>query len=576
MVDKNRCKLYELYNLQNFTNGQQPQAGSGAVWDLNSNAMRPVGWTSADAAGLPITPLLLRPDEILAGTIAHAIRFTAHCTNSYIWPASHQAGLCSTGFPPMGARFRLRASFNISGFAPTTQVVLRAFQHYGVVLADNGSDWFFSGTTDDWWGTTAGDQVVTELKTIPAAQFDAVDETTLQVASGSYQALSGAVTIPCATPSLGGSPVSPGATGASVVFTASTTVCANPRYRFWVGRGGAWAIAQDYSAANTFTWNATGLAGSYGIEVDVRDATSSAPYDAVRNITYSLNACSAAGVGAAPSAPQLPGATITVTGSSTCPSTATYRFWVGQGGGWSIVQDYSTTNTFSWNTTGKPFGTYGLEVDVRDQGATASYEKVANMTYFLGTSPCTTPTLGAGPLSPGPTGGSVLFTASTSGCPTPNYRFWVGQGGAWRIVRDYSAANTFTWTGTGAAGSYGIEVDVRNAGSAVSYDHVRNITYSLAGCSAAHLATDKASPQPHGTTIVLTGSATCGGTPEYRFWVRDLSGRWMICQDYSSAATHSWITTGLAPGTYGLEVDVRNQGATAVYETVANLTFQVT
>src|SRR5256885_9005751 len=85
VVNKNSCKLYELYNLQNFTNGQQPSAGSGAVWDLTSNAMRTDGFTSADAAGLPMTPLLLRPDEILAGSIAHAIRFTAHCTNNYVW-----------------------------------------------------------------------------------------------------------------------------------------------------------------------------------------------------------------------------------------------------------------------------------------------------------------------------------------------------------------------------------------------------------------------------------------------------------------------------------------------------------
>jgi hypothetical protein len=376
----------------------------------------------------------------------------------------------------------------------------------------------------------------------------------------------------CSQPSLSGAPPSPSATGTSVVFTASTTVCPNPRYRFWVGRSGNWTIAQDYSAASTFTWNATGLAGTYGIEVDVRDATSSVPYDAVRNITYNLNACTAAGIGASPSSPQLPGATITVTGSATCPGTPTYRFWVGQGGGWSIVQDYSTANTFSWSTTGKPFGTYGLEVDVRDQGATAGYEKVANMSYFLGSAPCTTPTLGAGPASPGPTGGSVVFTATTSGCPTPNYRFWVGQGGAWTIVQDYSATNTFNWTSTGKAGSYGIEVDVRNAGSAVPYDHVRNITYSLVGCSAAHLATDKTSPQAPGATVILTGSSTCPGTPQYRFWVGK-NGTWTTVQDFSATSTFSWNTTGKLQGTYGLEVDVRDQGATASYEAVATLTF---
>jgi hypothetical protein len=188
IVNKSLCKLYEIYNLQNFSNGQQPVAGSGAVWDLGSDAMRPIGWTSADAAGLPITPLLLRPDEILAGSITHAVRFTTHCTHGYIWPGSHDAGLCGAGFPPMGARFRLSSGFDISGFAPTTQVVLRAFQRYGLILADNGADWYVQGSTDDWWGTPAGDQVASQLKTIPAAQFDAVDESSLQAAASSYRA----------------------------------------------------------------------------------------------------------------------------------------------------------------------------------------------------------------------------------------------------------------------------------------------------------------------------------------------------------------------------------------------------
>jgi hypothetical protein len=137
-----------------------------------------------------MTPLLLRSDEILAGSITHAIRFTAHCTHSYIWPGSHDAGSCDSTYPPMGARFRLRANFDISKFSASTQVVLKAFQHYGLILADNGSDWYFSGRTDDWWGTTAGDTVVSELKQIPANQFDAIDESSLQASPNSYAALS--------------------------------------------------------------------------------------------------------------------------------------------------------------------------------------------------------------------------------------------------------------------------------------------------------------------------------------------------------------------------------------------------
>jgi len=127
----------------------------------------------------------------------------------------------------------------------------------------------------------------------------------------------------------------------------------------------------------------------------------------------------------------------------------------------------------------------------------------------------------------------------------------------WTIKQDYSASSTFSWNTTGyRAGAYGIEVDVRDATSSVAYDHVANISYTLSGCSSAHLATDRASPQVPGTTIVLTGSATCPGTPTYRFLVGGT-----VVQDYSTTSTFSWSTTGKAAGSYQLEVDVRDQGA---------------
>jgi hypothetical protein len=118
---------------------------------------------------------------------------------------------------------------------------------------------------------------------------------------------------------------------------------------------------------------------------------------------------------------------------------------------------------------------------------------------------------------------------------------------------------------------------VHNHGATATYEAVANVSFTLSipPCTSASLTTDKPSPHVHGTTVVLTGSATCAGAPEYRFWVRDLNGRWTIVKDYSSANTFSWNTTSLGPGTYGLEVDVRNQGSTTTYETVSNLTFAV-
>jgi hypothetical protein len=184
MVNPTTCTLYELFDAQYSAAGST--AGSGAIWNLDSNALRPAGWTSADAAGLPILPGLVRYDEVQSGAITHAIRMTAEATDtSYLWPARHEAGTSSNpDLPPMGARFRLKASYNISGYSPQAQVVLRAMQQYGLIVADNGSNWYFGGTADDSW--PAG--LVNELKEVPASAFEAVDESSLMVDPNSGQA----------------------------------------------------------------------------------------------------------------------------------------------------------------------------------------------------------------------------------------------------------------------------------------------------------------------------------------------------------------------------------------------------
>jgi hypothetical protein len=180
MVDADACALYELYDAR--WNGGAPTAGSGAVFDLSSNALRPAGWTSADAAGLPIFAGLLRWDEVASGEVDHAIRMTVACTHdAYIWPARHAAGTTDRRCPPMGARFRLRAGFDASGFGAHARVVIRAMKRYGVIVADNGSDWYFQGTVDPNWPIGLIDQ----LKRIPARAFVAVDERACRVAPGS-------------------------------------------------------------------------------------------------------------------------------------------------------------------------------------------------------------------------------------------------------------------------------------------------------------------------------------------------------------------------------------------------------
>lgn len=186
IVQRKKCKLYELWNARQKKNGAW-RAGSGAIWDLHSNALRPATWTSADAAGLPILPLLVRYDEVAAGEIRHALRFTASQTRrEFIWPARHYASnTTDPNVPPMGQRFRLKASFDVSPFSPDTQVILNALKKYGMFLADNGSDWFISGVPDERWNN---DQLVNELRQVKGADFEAVDESGLMVDPNSGEA----------------------------------------------------------------------------------------------------------------------------------------------------------------------------------------------------------------------------------------------------------------------------------------------------------------------------------------------------------------------------------------------------
>ncbi len=181
VVDSSTCTLYETWDTRQ--SGSSWLAGSGAIWSLGSDTLRPAGWTSADAAGLPILPGLLRWDEVLAGNVDHAIRFTTNITDtSYVWPARHEAGsVTDPSYPPMGAWFRLRADYPTAGLSAQTIVIINAMKKHGMILADNGSPWYFQGTADNSWT----DLVISQLKSIPASAFQAVNVSSLQVSASS-------------------------------------------------------------------------------------------------------------------------------------------------------------------------------------------------------------------------------------------------------------------------------------------------------------------------------------------------------------------------------------------------------
>ncbi len=179
VLDRDSCTLYELFAAYPQQDGSW-RAGSGAVFDLTSNELRPDGWTSADAAGLPILPGLVRYDEVELGTIRHALRFTAPQTRGeYVWPARHEASSqTGTQYPPMGQRFRLKAGYDIARFSTPVRVILQAMKTYGLILADNGSAWYVSGAPDARWNN---DTLVSELAQVKGSDFEAVDASSLMV-----------------------------------------------------------------------------------------------------------------------------------------------------------------------------------------------------------------------------------------------------------------------------------------------------------------------------------------------------------------------------------------------------------
>jgi len=185
VVDKATCTDYELWDARPIAHSVNWTAGSGAVFNLRSNALRPAGWTSADAAGLAILPGLVRPEDVAKGVIDHAIRVTVPATDArFVWPARHEAGVHDAALPPMGLRLRLKASMPIGGFPRVDRIILQALKTYGMIVADNGSPWYLSGVPSPRWNN---DQLHL-LDGIVGSDFEVVNESCLEVSPNSARA----------------------------------------------------------------------------------------------------------------------------------------------------------------------------------------------------------------------------------------------------------------------------------------------------------------------------------------------------------------------------------------------------
>lgn len=226
IVDEGNCTLYELYAVARQPNGSWT-AGSGAIFDLRANRLRPAGWTSADAAGLPILPGLVRYEEALSGEIQHAIRVTAPRTRAaYVWPARHLASsLTGPQYPSMGQRFRLRADFDISGFSPINQTILRALKKYGMFLADNGASWYITGAPDSRWDNDD----LHDLQNILGSAFEAVDSSQLMLTPDSAAVRPAGPATPAIAAVVSAASFTPGASECAWVSVFGTNLAPNAR-----------------------------------------------------------------------------------------------------------------------------------------------------------------------------------------------------------------------------------------------------------------------------------------------------------------------------------------------------------
>ena len=250
VMDRDACVLYELYNAFPQTDGSWT-ADSAAIWDLKSDNLRPFGWTSADAAGLPILPGLARYDEVAAGAITHALRFTVPTSRkAYVLPATHWASSnTSTSTPPMGLRVRLKASVDISGYPAQAQVVLAALKRYGLILADNGSAWYISGAPDDRWDNT---QLAT-LSGIKGSDLEVVQMGTVYTSDPTG-----------AAPAITSFTAAPGAlaTGASTQLSWATTNATRWFITPEIGWATGTSVAVHPIATTTYTLETEGPYGS--------------------------------------------------------------------------------------------------------------------------------------------------------------------------------------------------------------------------------------------------------------------------------------------------------------------------
>ena len=288
----------------------------------------------------------------------------------------------------------------------------------------------------------------------------------------------------CTGTTINAIPPSPTQVGTNVTVWGAASGCPNagPLYEFWLlPPGGTWSIVQGYSTTSSYLW-ATGAlaAGTYEFSVWAKDSASTLSYDAYRALLYTLTQCTSIDLSSTPSSASMRGTVVTIaaTPRDVC-SHPLFRFWIlgpASGGVWTMVQDYSASNTYTWSTSStQTIGTYRFSVWLRDTTSTAAYDAYNANEYFNLTVGCPSVNESSQPPGPAPAGTIVTINASNSDCPNPLYEFWIlgpANGGEWTLVQPYSTSPSYTWgtVSNQTPGHYRFSVWVRDASSAASYD----------------------------------------------------------------------------------------------------------
>jgi cell wall-associated protease len=343
-----------------------------------------------------------------------------------------------------------------------------------------------------------------------------------------------------------------------------------------------WSIARSYGGG-TWAWDTSALAstGNYLIDVWVRDAGSGVAYQANALLPYAISAappCSSASLTSDKASPQLVGTTVTFTATSTGCAQPQYLFYVqAPGDVWRVAQAYGGP-TFVWSSIA-PAGTYKVDVWVRQAGSGAAYQAFQLIYYTLTpAAACANAALSSDKTTPQQAGTIITFTATSTGCPNPEYLFYVQDTtGIWTLAQGYDGA-TFVWNTAGLPiGTYHVDVWARQHGDNAAYEAFQNNAYTLVvavPCANATLTPDKASPQPASTVVTYTASTTGCSQPVYTWYFLIPGGNWYVAQ--YGGSTLVWNTTGAAPVTYKIDVWVSQNGSSTPHESFILISYTIT